>query len=248
MPENLHVYRVQLRRYLHLRGIRKAEGDRVCCPHPGHKDEDFCAQLIEDAKDGDRISCPSCNTSWDIFDVEGFYSGVENTNGTFKRRIQGVKEVLVTVLPVMKPEDAKALTELTDEELADMKARQREAEKATAEAVARVRAEAQALLDKERARKKDDLAVSAPFRILGTGDDGLTYFIDRSDRLQALSLKSLTKTQLQILAPLEWWIAHFRGSRGKLDVDEAVDWVIGEARADFDAARLRGRGAWREED
>jgi putative DNA primase/helicase len=86
-----------------------------------------------------------------------------------------------------------------------------------------------------------------PFRILGTADDGLTYFLDRSERLQALRLGALSKTQLQLLAPLEWWIAHFRGSRGKLDVDEAVDYVIEAANGKgFDLANLIGRGAWRD--
>jgi putative DNA primase/helicase len=88
---------------------------------------------------------------------------------------------------------------------------------------------------------------SFPFRILGTADDGMTYFLDRSERLQALRLGSLTKCQLQLLAPLGWWINHFRGSRGKLDVDEAVDYVIEAANGkDFDLSSLRGRGAWRE--
>ncbi|MBE3065676.1 MAG: hypothetical protein IMZ69_11745, partial [Spirochaetes bacterium] len=86
-----------------------------------------------------------------------------------------------------------------------------------------------------------------PFRILGTADDGLTYFLDRSERLQALRLGSLTKTQLQLLAPMTWWIGQFQGSRGRLDVDMAIDFVIEASNGkDFSLADLRGRGAWRE--
>ena len=90
---------------------------------------------------------------------------------------------------------------------------------------------------------------SFPFRILGTADDGLTYFLDRGERLQALRMGSLTKTQLQLLAPLEWWISHFRGAKARLDVDEAVDFVIEAATGkEFSLGDLRGRGAWRERD
>jgi len=85
-----------------------------------------------------------------------------------------------------------------------------------------------------------------PFRILGTADDGLTYFLDRSERMQTFRLGSLTKTNLQLLAPLGWWIEHFRGSRGKLDVDEAIDWLIEASNGKaFDIGSIRGRGCWR---
>lgn len=87
-----------------------------------------------------------------------------------------------------------------------------------------------------------------PFRILGTANDGLTYFIDRSERVQTLRLGSLTKTQLQLLAPITWWVATFPGARGRLEVDMAIDFLIEHSNGkSFDLATLRGRGCWREE-
>jgi|GEM_PF-2799352 len=87
-----------------------------------------------------------------------------------------------------------------------------------------------------------------PFRILGTADDGLTYFIDEGERLQRLKLSSLTKGQLLVLAPLPWWYSEF-GHKGKTDWDNATDFVIRAAESvDFDPEVIRGVGAWREPD
>src|SRR5208282_3322557 len=64
-----------------------------------------------------------------------------------------------------------------------------------------------------------------PFRILGTADDGLTYFIDRSERLYTLRLGGLTKTQLFLLADRDWWEDAFPGARGRMDLDGAINYL-----------------------
>jgi hypothetical protein len=85
-----------------------------------------------------------------------------------------------------------------------------------------------------------------PFRILGTADDGLTYFLDRSGRLAKFKLSTLTKNQLQTLAPLSFWVANF-GRKGRADWDDATDGLIEIAgKIDFDPEVIRGTGAWRE--
>jgi len=87
-----------------------------------------------------------------------------------------------------------------------------------------------------------------PFRILGTADDGLTYFLDRSERMQTFRLGSLTKTNLQLLASIDWWEGMFpKNSRGQgLDVDRAIDWLIEASNGKaFDIGSIRGRGCWR---
>ncbi len=87
-----------------------------------------------------------------------------------------------------------------------------------------------------------------PFRILGTADDKLTYFVDSEERLQCYRLSSLTKGQLLVLAPLPWWHTEF-GYKGKIDWDNATDFVIRAANSvDFDPEVIRGVGAWREPD
>jgi hypothetical protein len=87
-----------------------------------------------------------------------------------------------------------------------------------------------------------------PFDILGTANDGLTYFIDRSERLCTLKLGNLTKTQLFLLADRDWWEGMFAGARGRMDLDGAINFLIKAANGkSFDSDRLRGRGCWREE-
>jgi hypothetical protein len=87
-----------------------------------------------------------------------------------------------------------------------------------------------------------------PFRILGTADDGQTYFIDRSGRLAKYKLSTLTKSQLQVLAPMSFWSSNY-GHKGKVQWDDATDAIIEvSGPVDFDPEVIRGTGAWRERD
>lgn len=96
------------------------------------------------------------------------------------------------------------------------------------------------------------LAVTSPafpFSILGTADDGKTYFLDRHGRLTALNLGGITKTQLFCLAPSDWWKVQFKDSKNNLSLDDAIDFLQETAGSkDFSTETLRGRGAWSEKD
>lgn len=243
--ENLQKYRKQLRRYLRLRGLHVGTNDELACPNPKHVG-DTLALLSEDDPKIDWVECPACMDKRDIFDVCGFLDGLENIKTTFPRRLESVKKTLATVEAEVPAEVAsKPVAQWTDEELRAQAERERAADRATRTK----HREIDGLKVAERRRQFEEKAEDLPFRILGTADDGQTYFLDRSMRLQALRLGSLSKTQLQLLAPLVWWLTQFPGSRGRLDVEIAIDFVIEVSnQKDFDLASLRGRGAWRERD
>ena len=249
--EDTNQYKRRLRYYLTVKGIGVMADDSVCCPNPEHGiegDREYAAKLFDSEEAGYCVQCELCATSWDIFDVDGFLTRVGNTKATFARRLSSVKDALATVLPEHRPFDGKPLVELSDEEAADLARRQKEAARATAAARAKVRGEAEDLMERERRRANAMRALDLPFRVLGTAPDGWTYYLDRHERLIAFRLSSLTKTQLQILAPIDWWIRQFPGSRGRLETDGAIDFLIEISNGvSFEPASLRGRGCWREE-
>jgi hypothetical protein len=248
--EDTSVYKRRLRYYLTVRRREILADDSVCCPNPEHGiqgDTEYAAKLIE-GESGDCVQCDTCATNWDIFDIDGFLSGTENTKSTFPARLAAVKDALATVLPEVRPADAKPLVELTDEEVADLARRQREAARETAANRQRIRDEASDLMERERRKTNDAREKDLPFRIYGVASDGFAYFEDRHGRLVSLRLGSLTKTQLQLLAPITWWVQQFEGGRGRLRVDDAIDFLIEMANAkSFELSSLRGRGCWREE-
>jgi len=84
-----------------------------------------------------------------------------------------------------------------------------------------------------------------PFKVLGTGDDGRLYCLDRHGRLCGYDPKTLTKTKLLTLADLFFWVEMFPAKSG-FDGDDACNWLIGEGDPDFDTDIIRGRGAWSE--
>ena len=87
-----------------------------------------------------------------------------------------------------------------------------------------------------------------PFRVLGTDDYGIAYFVGRNERLWDISLKSITKTQLMDIAPLSWWKDNFP-SKTSVDWDTATDYTIEVSTSrDFDTQIIRGRGAWSDEE
>jgi hypothetical protein len=87
-----------------------------------------------------------------------------------------------------------------------------------------------------------------PFRILGTADDGNTYFLNRHERLSFTRLTSLTKNFLVELAPLSWWLTEFPGGKGGFSLDEGIDMIMEFSRKPFDPDNVRGVGAWKEPD
>ena len=249
--EDTAALKRRLRYYLTVKRRTILADGSVCCPNPEHGlqgDTEYAARLLEDAQQGDCVQCDLCATNWDIFDVDGFLTGVGNTKATFAKRLASVKDTLATVLAEVKAADAKPLVELTDEEAADLARRQKEAAQQTAANRQRIRSEATDLMERERQKSNDSREKDLPFRVYGVAQDGFAYFEDRNGRLVTLRLGSLTKTQLQLLAPITWWIQQFPGARGRLEVDGAVDFLIECANSkSFEPATLRGRGCWREE-
>lgn len=89
----------------------------------------------------------------------------------------------------------------------------------------------------------------APFRILGTAEDGYTYFIDQHGRIYTTKLDCLSRNKLNALAPLSYW-EEWIGTNRLTNDDWArcQDDIIRISGAyDFDPEDIRGRGAWREE-
>jgi hypothetical protein len=83
------------------------------------------------------------------------------------------------------------------------------------------------------------------FKILGVSDDGYAYFIDRSGRMQHFKLRSLSKTELLLLADMSHWEFYY-GSEGRVKWDYAINDIISIANdKDFSAANNLGRGAWK---
>lgn len=83
-----------------------------------------------------------------------------------------------------------------------------------------------------------------PFDILGTGDDGLTYFVGRGDRMWSWSLPTIGKKQLLTLAEEAFWTDLYPHA-GKSWNEPALDHIIEFAvHTDFDPDTVKGRGAY----
>ena len=93
-----------------------------------------------------------------------------------------------------------------------------------------------------------DSNLSRFYRILGTADDGYTYFIDRHESLQKEKLRSLNKGLLMTFAPLSSWATWNPGKSDGINWDQAIDDIIQCSGKRFDTDNLRGIGAWREPD
>lgn len=86
-----------------------------------------------------------------------------------------------------------------------------------------------------------------PFKILGIGDDGRAYFLTEAERLYESKLDALSKNKLQLLASLSYWVSTYP-SKGTANWDQAIDDIIRIAQnKDFDKNRIRGRGAWKDD-
>jgi putative DNA primase/helicase len=93
---------------------------------------------------------------------------------------------------------------------------------------------------------EDDL----PFRIMGflkSGDaPAYVFYAKATKMLHIFKAANLTTTNLMTLAPLNYWEQTFPSSKTKLDINAAVNYLIQKAtaRGIFDPTRVRGRGAW----
>ena len=85
-------------------------------------------------------------------------------------------------------------------------------------------------------------------KILGTGDDGLMWALDRDGRLCSYRKSKLTKNELLTIAPLGHWSDLYPGQKGGVDWTLAQDDILMESSGDFDLSTVRGRGAWNEKD
>jgi hypothetical protein len=98
--------------------------------------------------------------------------------------------------------------------------------------------------------KRENADSKLPFRILGTAEDGKSYFIDRHGRLYNFALDTITPKRLQILASIPFWKQH--AMTNKLSQEDwlyIMDDIIQLAGSvDFDTENIRGRGAWHEPD
>jgi putative DNA primase/helicase len=89
-----------------------------------------------------------------------------------------------------------------------------------------------------------------PFRIMGfikSGDSPAYVFYAKATKmLHIFKAANLTTTNLMTLAPLNYWEQQFPSTKTKLDLNAAVNYLIQKAtaRGIFDPSRVRGRGAW----
>ena len=84
-----------------------------------------------------------------------------------------------------------------------------------------------------------------PFRILGHNYDQYYYVSNESLQLKSIRGANHTSSELITLAPLSFWESSFPGEHGP-NFKQAHDYLIRSAhrKGIFDAANIRGRGAW----
>lgn len=225
-PKSDTALRKLLSPYLAAIGIPVQDGS-LRCPNPEHPDPETSAEI-----DGDRVTCGTCATSWDIFDVAGLLDGIALRPDTYTERVKHVRDTLAAHAAT-DPSRVKPTSEMTDDEWAAAKAR--------------VKREPLTIDGANGDTPPADYGIpDAPFRVLGC-DNSRGWYIGRHDTVVSLELETLGKTRLMQLADIEWWTSAFEGNKGRLDTDRAVDWLVGTTRKiQFSPACLRGRGAWRD--
>lgn len=84
-------------------------------------------------------------------------------------------------------------------------------------------------------------------KTLGIDDNDKLFFTDRFSRLFECKRDGLNKQKLMDLAPLDYWMQKYSNSKGTIQWDEAIEYVLQESEEkEFDSKRIRGRGAWRD--
>jgi putative DNA primase/helicase len=89
------------------------------------------------------------------------------------------------------------------------------------------------------------------FRFMGyekneSGTQSFIFYVFRSNQLVRLSPSGMTKSNLLLLAPLNWWEMNYPGQKTKFDTDAAANHLIEESIQSgiFNPDMTRGRGAW----
>jgi 5S rRNA maturation endonuclease (ribonuclease M5) len=95
--------------------------------------------------------------------------------------------------------------------------------------------------------EREEISKSGP-TCLGVSDNGMLFFIDRSQRLMSIKRNRAQKDNLLDLCPLDYWQMRYQNEKGIIIWDKATDDVLEESFSrEFDDTKLRGRGAWRED-
>jgi putative DNA primase/helicase len=90
------------------------------------------------------------------------------------------------------------------------------------------------------------------FRFMGyekseSGTQSFYFFVFRSNQLIRLSPTAMNKSNLMLLAPLNWWEQMFPSKgKSKVDTDAAANYLIEQSieQGIFNPDNIRGRGAW----
>jgi len=89
------------------------------------------------------------------------------------------------------------------------------------------------------------------FRFLGydkdeTGKLNYYFFAFDAKSVIRLSPSSMTKSNLMMLAPINWWEQKYPGSKTNINIDAAQQFLIGYSHTVgiYSAKSIRGRGAW----
>jgi len=92
---------------------------------------------------------------------------------------------------------------------------------------------------------------NAYFRVLGfdkteSGVQAFFFYRKGSNTLLRLTASAMSKNNLMTLAPLQWWEQMFERSKGGIDIDAAINWLIqaSQKKGHFRTKYVRGRGAW----
>lgn len=90
------------------------------------------------------------------------------------------------------------------------------------------------------------MSLNTYFTILGYDRETIFVFQHEARQMLTLSRADLSTNALISLAPLPVWQFHYPAKSKPFEKDNAVDWLIREARRlpVFNPARVRGRGAW----
>lgn len=84
---------------------------------------------------------------------------------------------------------------------------------------------------------------------LGVDDNNRLFFIDRFQRLYDMKRDALNKQKLLTISPLEYWTETFGSDKGVINWDAAADEILEiSSKKEFDSNKVRGRGAWREDE
>jgi hypothetical protein len=97
-------------------------------------------------------------------------------------------------------------------------------------------------------KEKEIIGLSGP-KCLGVSDNGMLFFIDRSQRLFNVRRNRVQKDNLMVLADLDYWQLRYMNDKGTSILwDEASNDILTQSFSrEFDDSKIRGRGAWREE-